>query len=209
MKVTIKTTFGKMKFEMDQHHAVLLIRNAAEFATKSEEAAAVKPAPVPAIPTTPPTAKPSEASVEKKRPATPKTTANIPAPTQGKRSESLFGAKETWDMPAADNKPAQSETGEREEYWGALFVKCESCGKTKVFFTKNHVTYQMCECGHKTELYDLMPAFFKCKCGKEIKYRTNMDSMKFDIPCPDCGNPVDLELNGRSTAFVTILTEES
>lgn len=54
------------------------------------------------------------------------------------------------------------------------------------------------------ELHDLKPVFLKCKCGSVFKYKTNVSEEVFDFPCLKCGNPVDLQLNKRGNAYVTI-----
>lgn len=50
----------------------------------------------------------------------------------------------------------------------------------------------------------MKPAFLKCKCGGQFKYKTNATEEVFDFPCLKCGNPVDLQLNKRGDAYVTI-----
>ena len=43
-----------------------------------------------------------------------------------------------------------------------------------------------------------------CKCGKEAKYRTNITSETYEVKCLQCGQPVDICLNRRVTAYVTV-----
>lgn len=93
---------------------------------------------------------------------------------------------------------------EPQLYKGFLLVKCEKCGKLRGFCAKTPTAYSKCECGHRTELHDLRPVFLKCKCGSVFKYKTNVTEEIFDFPCLKCGNPVDLQLNKRGTAYVTI-----
>ncbi len=92
----------------------------------------------------------------------------------------------------------------QREYKGFLLVKCESCGKVRGFCSKSPVTHFTCNCGHYTELHDLRTVRLRCKCGSAFTYRTNITEERFDFPCLNCGNPVDLELNKHGTAYDTI-----
>ena len=44
----------------------------------------------------------------------------------------------------------------------------------------------------------------KCKCGNEFKYMTNMNTAEFTYKCFTCGSPVDVKMNSRRTAYITI-----
>lgn len=94
--------------------------------------------------------------------------------------------------------------GEHEGYKGFLIVECEHCGKTRGFCAKQPVSSYVCECGQRTELHGLKTAHLQCKCGSHYIYRTNISEMRFDFPCLNCGNPVDLELNRRGDTYITI-----
>lgn len=61
-----------------------------------------------------------------------------------------------------------------------------------------------CECGKETELVNLKPLYTKCKCGNEFKYMTNMNTAEFTYKCFTCGSPVDVKMNSRRTAYITI-----
>ena len=131
----------------------------------------------------------------------------------------LYGSEQTPEpvqTTGADALPSppKSEASDAQEitrpkrpggYKGFLTIRCEECGEIKNFCTKYFITKSHCnKCGHSTKLRGLKPLFLKCKCGGEYKYRTNMDEECFDLPCINCGNPVDVELNKRGDAYVTI-----
>jgi hypothetical protein len=134
------------------------------------------------------------------------TTATAPQPAQEqpkpqrieikphRRVDSLFG----------DFGEQRQEEREPEEYRGFLLIKCKHCGKLKGFCAKNNITEYTCDCGEKTELHDLKPAFLKCKCGGDYKYKTNATDERFEYNCLSCGSPVDMELNSRRNTYVTI-----
>lgn len=96
---------------------------------------------------------------------------------RGSRVERMFGARDTWKSadPDADQGP----------YRGFLIVQCE-------------------ECGHETPLEKLRPLFMHCKCGKSFSYKTNLTAERVTHTCLACKAPVDLELNSRKTAYVTV-----
>lgn len=95
---------------------------------------------------------------------------------RGSRVERMFGARDTWKSadPDADQGP----------YRGFLIVQCEECGAIKAFCAK-HETY-----GYK--------------CGKSFSYKTNLTAERVTHTCLACKAPVDLELNSRKTAYVTV-----
>ena len=54
-------------------------------------------------------------------------------------------------------------------------------------------------------LEHLRPLFLKCgKCGAEFRYKTNITDKYITHTCVKCGAPVDMMLNTRETAYVTI-----
>lgn len=66
-------------------------------------------------------------------------------------------------VPMEINK---SLTLEPRGYTGFLHIRCEHCGKTKIFCAKHQLSYYGCkECGKKTDLKDLKQAFINCECG--------------------------------------------
>ena len=58
--------------------------------------------------------------------------------------------------------------------------------------------------GHETPLEKLRPLFMHCKCGKSFSYKTNLTAERVTHTCLACKAPVDLELNSRKTAYVTV-----
>lgn len=116
---------------------------------------------------------------------------------RGSRVERMFGARDTWKSadPDADQGP----------YRGFLIVQCEECGAIKAFCAKHETYGYKCgECGHETPLEKLRPLFMHCKCGKSFSYKTNLTADRVTHTCLACKAPVDLELNSRKTAYVTV-----
>lgn len=118
------------------------------------------------------------------------------------RVERMFGDRVTWNTQADEKK----HTTYPEGYKGFLFLQCEACGKESRFFYKYPATTWVCECGHVIQLNDVRPAFAKCKkCeARQLRYWTNSKKSHIDIECKDCQAPIDLELNSRGTAYVTM-----
>lgn len=131
----------------------------------------------------------------------------IPTVQPHSRVERMFGDRETWDTPGAEKKIYINNEG--TGFKGFLFIQCEACGKEKSFFFKYPVTSWTCECGHVTRLRDLLPAHTQCnKCGdRPIKYKTNSTKKNLTIACKNCQAPIDMELNGRGTAYKTLGVE--
>lgn len=117
---------------------------------------------------------------------------------RGSRVERMFGKRDTWQAPTnpgADQGP----------YKGFLMVQCEECGAIKAFCAKHETYGYKCgECGHETPLEKLRPLFMHCKCGKSFSYKTNLTADRVTHTCLACKAPVDLELNSRKTAYVTV-----
>lgn len=91
-------------------------------------------------------------------------------------------------------------------YSGFLIVKCEACGKIHAFCSRfPGISHSQCTaCGHITKLDSMRPAYVRCKrCGREYKYRTNIQDTEFTIDCLNCNEPVTLRLGTKGTAFVT------
>lgn len=188
MKVTITSPTGERTYEMPELTAVTLCFMASMFATATAEAPA-------AADEEPLLAAPSEEEIEERPVSAP--------PHRRSRVESLFGDKKDWPMNTAA-RTLQDAAGDDEGYKGFLLMECEECGKIKGFCARKPITSYRCDdCGHITQLKNLRPAFLKCKCGREYKYKTNAKGYLITYNCLDCGNPVDLELNSRETAYVT------
>ena len=120
------------------------------------------------------------------------------APGQRKsRVERMFGSRESWGAPAADEGQGP--------YKGFLLVVCEECGEVKAFCAKRETYGFRCgHCGHETPLEHLRPMYMHCKCGKSFRYKTNANTETITHACLDCKAPVDMELNTKGTAYVTI-----
>ena len=112
--------------------------------------------------------------------------------------ERMFGERESWATAAGEDKT-------QGPYKGFLLVVCEECGAVKAFCAKRETYSFRCqECGHETPLEGLRPMFMHCKCGKSFRYKTNAETETITHSCLDCKAPVDMELNGKGTAYVTI-----
>ena len=194
MKVTIKSPAGERTYEMLEPMAETLSFMASMFAAATTEApAAADEEPLPAAPL--------EEEIEDRPVSTP--------PHRRSRVENLFGDKKDWPMNTAAKTP-QDDAGDDEGYKGFLLMECEECGKIKGFCARKPITSYRCDdCGHITQLKNLRPAFLKCKCGREYKYKTNAKGYLITYNCLDCGSPVDLELNSRETAYVTVGNRDS
>lgn len=138
------------------------------------------------------------------------------------RVERLFGRRESWPnataaaTPSQDKPKAEAEETEdtgpeasfsRRAVKGFLIVECENCGQTREFCSRAEITSNRCHsCGHVTTLDKtyMRPAYAKCKCGREFKYQTNATGDTITINCIACGSPIDMQLNGSGTAYVTL-----
>lgn len=202
MKVTIKTPFAELNLDMPQSHVLSWLHQ-----TLIHAATVAEPKPVTnSVPQNPLL---EDVMYTHGRATTASdTVVNKEASYQAEktavksRAESMFGSRETWNTPAAAPKPEQTE--KREAYGGFLHVKCEACGQGKSFKPKQPITYFICDCGSRTDLDNMAPVFVHCKCGREFKYRTNRTEERFTMNCFACGAPVDLELNGKGDAYVTV-----
>ena len=131
------------------------------------------------------------------------------------RVERMFGPKETWQKKTepASNLNEVSEAAEAAKpkwekgYKGFLLLRCPHCGKIQAFCARNCITEAKClGCGETFPLEDLIPAHVNCtKCGGHYRYRTNIITQEpVPFQCLGCKAPVDLELNGKGTALVTV-----
>jgi ribosomal protein S27E len=141
------------------------------------------------------------------------------------RVERMFGPKETWQkktepatnmneiIEAAEAARPKRENREnrkqepQEGYRGFLLLRCPHCGKVQAFCARNYLTEAKCQgCGESFPLEDLIPAHVNCvKCSGHYRYRTNNITQE-PVPfnCFGCGAPIDLELNKKGTALVTV-----
>lgn len=191
VQITMRTPFGEMNFDIPPERVSDLVQRAIHYAAKEEPQESAS---------TPP-------SVAQEPPEAPE-----PIRKPQSRVERMFGNfRAVGVKPTQETVPSDGKISVRPDlpegpqlYKGFLLVKCEKCGKLRGFCAKTPTAYSKCECGHRTELHALKPAFLKCKCGSVFKYKTNVSDEVFDFPCLQCGNPVDLQLNKRGDAYVTI-----
>lgn len=127
-----------------------------------------------------------------------------PAIRPQRRVERLFGSQDSWPSAPKETKPER----DRPEGWrGFLLVRCPECGDIRGFCTKATVTKSICKnCGTEIPLKDMIPAHVNCrKCGSHFKYMTNIVTQEpVAYHCINCEAPVDLQLNTRGTAIVTV-----
>lgn len=108
------------------------------------------------------------------------------------------------------NDTPQIEKPDGGKYSGFLLIKCEHCGKTRGFCAKQPIDeYRCSECGKKTKLQDLRRLFMDCECGRNSRYYTNETAEVVTHNCIECGAPVDMMLNSRRTAYVSIGKSDS
>lgn len=115
----------------------------------------------------------------------------------GSRAERMFGSRDTWQRPADPDM-------NQGPYKGFLLIRCEECGAVRAFCAKREMYAFRCVCGHETPLENLRPLFVRCKCGGEFKYKTNLTDERVTHTCLNCKAPVELELNAKGTAYVTV-----
>ncbi len=108
------------------------------------------------------------------------------------------------EAPAVSQSSALQEDDRHGPYKGFLLIKCESCGEVRAYCAKYETYTFKCKCGHETALDGLLPAHMHCECGKYYKYLTNLTGKIVSNNCLTCGSPVDMELNGKANAYVTI-----
>lgn len=92
-------------------------------------------------------------------------------------------------------------------YKGFLLVRCQECGEIKPFCAKTPLRFYRCDsCRELTELNDLIPAYVECpNCGDRFRYKTNIKTSEpIEMHCLRCQSPVDIQINSRGTALVTV-----
>lgn len=131
-----------------------------------------------------------------------------PAKQHMSRVERIFGRREEWSSAPAQQPETEAEEQTVRPVKGFLIIKCRSCGSTRSFFLKDYASATRCPgCGAEIPLDGnlLRPVYMQCPhCENALKYKTNFTGERIELNCKRCGAPVDLELNGRGTAYNTI-----
>lgn len=174
MEIVIKTTFGEMKFAMEQEKVMQVMQTAMSLATETV------PTPV------------NQPDTVLQQPE-PKLLPDRPH----SRVESLFPGFQAGKPPTIDES---AKLG----YKGFLLVKCADCGSIWGFCSKAVTIKAKCRCGSETLLSGLKPAYLECKCGSHYKYMTNITDEQFTYKCLSCGAPVDMVLNKNGTAYLPL-----
>lgn len=87
---------------------------------------------------------------------------------------------------------------------GFVVIECKACGRVQYTFLKESITQYQCICRHKTGVMDVKPLYAHCECGENWRYWTNWTKEQITVNCRKCGYPIETELNGRGTAYVTM-----
>jgi endogenous inhibitor of DNA gyrase (YacG/DUF329 family) len=124
-----------------------------------------------------------------------------PAPRLPREDRAEETAENAVDMGSSQKKQYRDDG----PYKGFLLIRCEECGAVEAYCAKNETYAFRCrKCKAVTPLEKLRPAYMHCKCGEEFRYKTNIRDRQLSHTCISCGAPVDMEINRRGTAFVTI-----
>lgn len=191
MEVKIISGYGENTFQMDDADTMSLLNNAMRFHNKIKATGGVEDN----------TNTKAEKKEEIKESITAQEFVKKMQEKPHSRNDSLFGTG--WKKePEKTEEPQDVE--HPDGYKGFLYIKCDKCGKEKGFCAKEKIKSYKCECGKETELVNLKPLYTKCKCGNEFKYMTNMNTAEFTYKCFTCGSPVDVKMNSRRTAYITI-----
>lgn len=207
MEVKIISGYGENVFQMPEAGVWRVLQEAARQSKTEKLRQALAEMPADPVPTTvEPEIK--VAKNDEKEPEEKKTVVKHEKPKS--RTESLFGSdwkKDIKEDEKAHTTPYTQHYGGDDDdpgYRGFLLIKCDHCGKLKGFCSRQEIHASECNCGKYTELKNLRPVYLSCRCGSEYKYMTNMQTSEFTWRCLNCDNPVDLQLNSRKTAYVTI-----
>lgn len=191
MEVKIISGYGENTFQMDDADTMSFLNNAMRFHNKIKAIDGVEDN----------TGIKAEKEEEIKESITAQEFVKRMQEKPHSRNDSLFGTG--WKKePEKTEEPQDME--HPDGYKGFLYIKCDKCGKEKGFCAKEKIKSYKCECGKETELVNLKPLYTKCKCGNEFKYMTNMNTAEFTYKCFTCGSPVDVKMNSRRTAYITI-----
>lgn len=191
MEVKIISGYGENTFQMEEADAMSLLNNAMRFHNKIKTVGGIK--------------NNSDAKTGKEEKTEESITAHeFVKKMQEKphsRNDSLFG---TGWKKEPEKKETPQDVEHHDGYKGFLYIKCDKCGREKGFCSKEKIKSYKCDCGNEMELVNLKPLYTKCKCGNEFKYMTNMNTAEFTYKCFTCGSPVDVKMNSRRTAYITI-----
>ena len=190
MKVKIDSPMGTKTYDMEESDVLRLLHDAWKLSHGNFEE------------DPPPSAPPTEKELENTSPPAP-----VKKAEPVSRAERMFGKRETWGQQArsAEQRPVKQE--EPEGWKGFMVFRCPECGSARSFYTRDKIFAARClSCGCETPLENLIPAYVECgKCGKTLKYRTNIrDDYPVTLNCIECNAPIDMQLNRRGTALVTI-----
>lgn len=115
--------------------------------------------------------------------------------------------QQTVAEPVERETPTEPETStewtEPKRVSGFLIIDCEKCGKRGAFYTKNGIRVSECKsCGHKTKLWDVKKATFRCdSCEKIWKYKTNCIKPQVEVDCVACGAPMVSYWNAKKNEY--------
>lgn len=108
------------------------------------------------------------------------------------------------EQTAIHDNATEGWSADDRGYKGFLHIKCEKCGTIKGYCTSRPLHYHRCGCRHNTPLVDLATVKANCKCGESFTYKTNIVEPYFTMNCLACGSPIELELDGNGTSYVTM-----
>lgn len=90
-------------------------------------------------------------------------------------------------------------------YRGFLIVRCERCGRTRTFRSREGTDGHRCnECRWLTKLRDLVVVEMQCPvCGKGWHYKTNSTRSTVTACCVACGTEMTADWNPFRNRYVT------
>ena len=117
-----------------------------------------------------------------------------------------------WEIPGRAYFDELRRVAKHYIVWGCNYFSYEfASGRIVWDKCKKGTSFSDCELA-ATDLFNtvrlfrlkLRPLFMHCKCGKSFNYKTNLTADRVTHTCIACKAPVDLELNSRKTAYVTV-----
>lgn len=85
----------------------------------------------------------------------------------------------------------------KERYLGV----CARCGREGL---KRNMTTLNVKINRAGSFKKLCHLFMHCKCGEDFRCKTNITRPTISHTCIVCKAPVDMEINKKNTAYVTI-----